>query len=307
MHRRQHYVSQVEQRLNSFDDEKAYVYRFRIKNKEESILYKPEKRPIAQNLQQDFLFTIQHDSETHSDLEREFYRYEKNHEQDVALFLEKREQKAFESILKLKMINYIRNPSNIDEVVAMLESYRYLQIPDDSQAKTHLEYFKNPESKRLYFERNKRMADGVDEKTYDRWVYSLSMLLRGGIGPKDNIQPLHDYNIEQMIKNNVRFVWLFQYSQESPVFGDRSMTEFSFNVWNHPGQSMFFSLNNRNFVVVPLVNLARLPFPSPEFFHVDIKAEQLDQLAAFNQRVIDQSYEFVFSSMPTVHGAIIDR
>ncbi len=306
MHKRQHYVSQVEQRLNAFDDEKAFVYRFRIKNKERSILCKPEKRPIAQNLQQDFLFTVQHDSETHSDLESEFHRYEISHEQDVALFLEKREQQSFESIIKLKMINYMRNPSNINEVVEILESYRHIQISDDSRAKTHLEYSKNPGAKRLYFERNKRMADGIDEKTYDRWVYSLKILLRGGIGSKDSIQPFHDYNTEQMMRNSVRVVLLFQYSQESPIFGDRSMTEFAFDVWSHPGQSMVFNLNKRNFLIVPLFDLARLPFSSPEFFHVDVKFDHLDQLAAFNQRVIEQSNEFVFSSKPTVHGAVID-
>ena len=132
------------------------------------------------------------------------------------------------------------------------------------------------------------------------------MLLRGGLGTKDNFQPLHDYKIEEMIRNSVRFVWLFQYSQESPVFGDRSMTEFSFDVWGHPGQSMVFNLNNRNFVVVPFIDLTRLPFSSPEFFHVDVKLDHLDQLAAFNQRVIDQSNEFIFSSKPTVHGAVIE-
>ncbi len=69
---------------------------------------------------------------------------------------------------------------------------------------------------------------------------------------------------------------------------------------------MVFNINKRNFVIVPFIDPARLPFPSPEFFHVDVELNRLDKLAAFNQRVIDQSIEFVFSSKPTVYGAVIE-
>lgn len=262
----QHFVSQAEQRLNSCSADaqspKAEIYSFDIIDRDQGKIRLNKKNKIQNNLAFSDLFTLARISETERlNFEHLFGRYEANYPSqvstlrawiatardkveytsngidlkniegcDFSIFLE-----AIKNIYTYKLLNWLRNPYKISEVIKTFDKFTDLTINKKNAISLYTALTKKNQAEEKY------ICDtfSISTKEYKKWIRLLLLFLYSEKDEPSSLQGM----VEEFFKadecSHLIFVLLSDQScallsdtgviKDSPEFGDATYMNISKN------------------------------------------------------------------------------
>lgn len=322
----QHYLSQIEQRLNSISRVGNKIYSFILKDRETCEVELEHKKGIGiqSNLSFSDLYTFDFlDEGMRKNFENSFGKYESKIAASTSALLDKiraNDENILEElndVLRLKFLNFFRNPYNIVKVLntigmladhhpvhgPLLEEYRRLEKRNDGGIKRICQVF------------------DVTQEQYLRWmkVIFLSLIDIG------NGETILEHLIRDLLENK-------EYATAATIYGisdahpdkkvalsDRSYVDYSGVA---DGELMMaFNLNSNYFIKFALLSVDRfMEANAPEGFDkekvkeaflkfkktVNIYVNEDDEvafeaLANYNEIAVYQCHSKVFCSISTIY------
>jgi hypothetical protein len=319
----QHYISQVDQRLNTSTPdatpENQRIFSFDLIDRDARIvrLTHPRGRPIASNLSMYDLysFDVDKDAATRANLEREFGQYEtviRENTQGLMRKFAEQSDDCKEELLTLflaKMTNFIRNPFSVQKV---LNTFGAMAVHHPTDPAIYASYT------RIMTGRKPQQAAlsarlGITDEQYATWLRVIFMLLTPMAGGQPNF-------LEQMMKNLFEnenhevIVQVHRFDDQACLLCDRGIS------WplDHAEHLVFdFNLSSAAFVRFAFMSHDTFPpggMPpmiraglkrGPKRMHVLYELNDLQSLTIFHHRVIDQCYEKVYCSTKTPYGVTV--
>lgn len=320
--KRQHFISQAEQRLNALNPgarpENQRIYEFEIVDRERYRvrLVASNGRLISNSLSMFDLFSFDvADNGVRANLERVFGTYEAKLSELTAKLLRAHAAQSSAvnpeifDLFVAKMVNFIRNPFSVGKILntfgAMGEHH-----PTDPQIYTQYE--------RILTGRRPQQAYlcaklGISDEQYEAWLRILFMLLT----------PLADGQVtmlEQTLgvlfedRDHALHIHLHTYDAERCLLSDRGWTVpvpedrhlvFDFNL-NAQAFIRYAFLDYEAALGRPLPPMIRqglswgLKVAQVSYLHNDLVA-----LSVFHRRIIEQSFKRVFSSGLSPYGVMV--
>jgi len=179
--KRQHFVSQTEQRFNASDSQKSRIYQFEVIDHEKGVikLTSPKGVAIRKNLAIEDLFAFEKEGKLRRNFERLFEKYEQRISQAVKALevaLSKADGQALRNLIPeiwlLKFLNIWRNPYGVKKALntfPMLTEF----VPTDPYFRE--QYEKIDQLTEPPFEGFDRLGLTLEE--YKRWLKVLLLLL----------------------------------------------------------------------------------------------------------------------------------
>jgi len=318
----QHFVSQVEQRLNAFNPgarlANQRIYEFEIVDPEQHLvrLVSPKGRLISNTLSMFDLFSFDVAGDgVRANLEQVFGTYEGRVSDLTAKLLQAhaaRSNSVGQELFDLfvaKMVNFIRNPFSVAKV---LNTFGAMAQHHPTNRQIYARY------ERILTGRRPQQAYlcaqlGITDEQYGAWLRVLFMLLT----------PLADGQVtmlEQAFgamyedREHALLIHLHTYSTERCLLSDRG--------WTVPipeGDNLAFDFNMSAQAFIRYAFLdydAVLGRPVPPMIrdslsrgqkvaHLTYFHDDLAALDVFHRRIIEQSFERAFSSGPSPYGITV--
>lgn len=315
---RQHYVSQVEQRMNTCtpeaDSKNQKIYVFEIDRRgssDELRLMPPVKHKIANTLALHdlFSFDVQRDSPLRQNFEALFHRYECDLQNVTDRLLKKIDERSSDiseeliALYKAKLLNFLRNPYSIAKCLNTFKSMVNLR-PTDPYLDRTLQLVLNgrkPHQVALC----KKL--GISDAQYRQWLGVMFMMLTE-LAPGH--KTMFDDAMDGMFAEQ-KFevgVMICLYTERKCLLSDRSTTT---NLQSDRATGMDFNLRHNAFIryvfgdrraMLPpetapyLLELSeKLPPKITAYYVIDDMA----MLQNYNMNVINQSHSRVFCSTAT--------
>jgi hypothetical protein len=318
--RNQHFLSQGEQRLNALNPQadlrNQRIYSFEVVNRENYslALESPTGRPIGSNLSLSdlFSFDVPGDSRLRLNFESLFHKYEgyiKSHTQGLLAKLNTGSGDIKAEIIDLfaaKLLNFIRNPFSI---VKMLNSFPGVAsyVPTDA---ARLADYRRIVSGRKPHQAHLCAQLSISDAQYEEWLGALFMLLVPMAAGRPNF---FEEMIKSLLENRKIHVAAFVYEYDSArcLLCDRG---FSQPIENSAHMVFSFNLCATAFVDYCFFDTATLlkGKAPPEYLthvlalheglpekqvNVTFLRNNLDMLARFNRRAVEQCYQRVYCSV----------
>lgn len=311
----QHFIPQVEQRLNAIDptlaSENQHIYEFEVLSHalDGPQLGSPQRRRIERNLSIHDLFSFDVIPETDLRLNFEslFQRYEGDVERNTRSLLEKvraGNQDIGAEVVDLfasKVMNFARNPYSIEK---MLNTFGIFgdHVPLEPDVAKLFESVLNGRRPHQKY----RCAElGITEGDYARWLRTLFMML---CPVQSGTPSLYDQALKTLFQSNDLVVgaMVCTYSSESCLLSDRS---WSTNVSATDADGYDFNLTQHAFIRYIVMNrLSCLPPNTPQHLVTQAKAmklpinvhhrhDDMELLRIFNLNAIIQSESRVFCAV----------
>lgn len=322
----QHFLSQVEQRFNSFNldakNKNRKIFSFKVIDRDNYVveLEKPNGVKIIDNLTFDELFTFYKGSASQrKNLENAFGEYESKISKLTSIIIEKVGKgcngddisDVLVELLRVKVLNFLRNPFSIKKVLNSVGD-----LPDFYPVESELlkEFKLIDSSYKPHVERLCKIFN-VTYDEYIKWIKILFLVLMRPIGSKANM-------LEEMVGNlledkNLKTMFIiFHYSGEHEdkrvCLSDRSWVDCLQNDADHMG--MDFNLTSNMFLRFGTVSLKSLtPAGTPKHI-VDMYMSRskvvecfviendLDVLRDYNRNAVFQSFNRVFCGSSKIYG-----
>ena len=319
----QHYLSQVEQRLNASNPDapknSQKIYSFKVIDRES---YKIElqgnkARGIEKNLSWHDLFSFDVESKTvRNNFETLFGEYEGKIEVHTISLLKKLKEnsndikKELLNLFVLKLLNTFRNPYCIKKTLNTIGKAGMHRPLDENLIKifNKVETGNRPQQKWLCAQL------GVTEEEYTDWLKTLFILL---MRPDENQPNL----LEQMVKSmyeadsHIINVFVFYYDENfverSILLSDRG---FSIPAPDDEVMAYNFNLSSQAFITYAFQNVDNAaPVGTPQKIidaykstknSVSVRMEKnnLDALSVYNRHVVYQAFEHVYCSSNVIYG-----
>ena len=323
---RQHFVSQVEQRLNainpSAEDRNQRIYRFRLIDREAGTLSLPSKAKISGNLMLHDLFSFDRvpGSYLRGNLEKLFQEYEGTIELNTRSILHKISngndsvESEAKELLRSKLLNFFRNPFSVKKVLNSLpDRMENLHPTDPDHYRDYLRVLSGDKPQRQHI----CQALDITEQEYEEWLRSLFFMLNPMIAGQPSF---YDQMVSGLRGNRETFlmVGVFTYSAEACLLSDRGFV-IPFEDDEHDGWS--FNLAANAFVIYSFTDIdlfyknysgSKPPIPVRGMEHVkDMlndgtyvvhRCDDLDALRAYNRNAVYQCHEHVYGSRKEYHG-----
>lgn len=322
----QHYLSQIEQRLNSIAGAKNKIYSFTLQDRESCAVTLDNNKGISiqENLSFSDLYTFAFlDKGFRKNFESAFCKYEGRIEAATLALLEKIKEKnkdilnELNDVLCLKFLSLIRNPYNIKKVLNtfgvlaehyplnehLLKEYRLLEKRDDGGLERVCRVF------------------GVSKKEYSLWMRVIFLSLIDF----DNNESMLENLIRTLIEDKKYATGFFiyglseAYPDKNPLLSDRAYVDFS-----DPTESSLlvaFNLNANYFMKFALMDVRRIMEKEAplnmdkekvlsQFFDqrktigvhfIEDNEEALSSLANYNMNAIYQCHSNVFCAVPFIY------
>lgn len=313
--RNQHYVSQVEQRLNTSTPQASTknqrIFEFDVLGRfEKAELGNPRNPRIRANLALDdvFSFDVQAGTNLRRNFETLFHRYEGTLNQYTEAVTVKAEAKARADEIKddlmglfaAKLLNFLRNPYSVPKVLDTFKRLTGLR-PTDTAMNQQLDLVLSG-NKPHQAEICKRL--GLSELQYQYWLGVLFMMLTSFESSNGN-DNFFDGVVRSLFNNKTTGVGVMicRYTQDKCLLSDRS---FSSSIAEVGVDCIEFNLRHDSFIRFVFANRAVfLPTkPSPRqaamlemmkpTLAVDYRLDDRGSLAVYNLNVINQSHSRVF-------------
>jgi len=318
----QHFVSQVEQKLNAINpgsvSGKFRIYSFRIVDREayQIELETPRGRAIASNLSMLdlFSFDVPGGGRFRMNLEALFHKYEKNVVTHTRSLLEKLARGSADlkaeiiDLFAAKLLNFVRNPFCIEKVLNSFPGVTAYEPIDPDLLATYRLVINGRKPHQAHLCEQL----GVSHETYDKWLRLLFILLMQTGDDRPNL-------FEGMIKglfearDTQAAAFVSVYDQGHCLLLDRSFCQ---PIPDWPHMSMSFNLCSSAFVDYIFADAATMlqGRASPEFVanalaawkrrpqptvNVTMTRNNLEMLARYNRRVIEQCRERVYCAAKT--------
>lgn len=322
----QHFLSQVEQRMNSFNigakNKNRRIYSFKVIDRDNYTveLERPDGVKICDNLTFDDLFTFYKGSEKlRKNLENAFGEYESKISHLTNVIVNKVREgcngedvsDVLVELLRVKFMNFLRNPFSIKKVlnsVGDLSSYypvergllKEFNLIDDSY-KPHADRLCN------FF--------NVTYEEYIKWIKILFLVLMRPGDMKENILEAVVRNLLEDKRLKTMFI-IFHYTGEHDdkkvCLSDRSWVDCIEHDDDRMG--MDFNLTSNMFLRFGTVSLESLMPPGTPSHIVDLFLSRpkdiecfviendLNILSSYNRNAVLQSYQKVFCGSSEIYG-----
>jgi hypothetical protein len=318
--RNQHFVTQGEQRLNALnsaaDPKNQRIYSFEVVDRDnyKLTLENPAGRSIAKTLSllDLFSFDVSDKSRLRLNFETQFQKYEgyiKDHTQSLLAKLNAGSGDVKAEIVNLfaaKMLNFVRNPFCIGKV---LNTFPGLASYDPTDPALLAEYRRvvsgnKPHQAHLCAEL------GISEAQYVEWLRVLFMLL---VPMADGLPNFFEDMIRRLLENRKMHVAavVHEYDNARCLLSDRGFSQpiadgphmgFSFNLCATAFMDFVFldprtTLQGKaspEYISWAVANWERLPVKE---IRVTFLRNNMEMLARFNHRAIEQCYKRVYCSV----------
>ncbi len=318
--RNQHFVTQGEQRLNALNPEanprNQRIYSFEVVDREnyKLALETPAGRPIGKSLSlfDLFSFDVPGGSRLRHNFESLFHKYEgyiKDHTQSLLAKLNTGSGDIKAEIIDLfaaKLLNFIRNPFCIEKV---LNSFPSVASYDPTDPALLADYRRIVSGKKPH-QAHLCAQLGISDAQYVEWLRVLFMLLMPMAEGHPNF---FEDMIKRLLENRKMHVaaFVFEYDSARCLLCDRGFCQ---PIADGPHMAFSFNLCATAFVDYSFFDPATLlqGKASPEFLthalalHESLSEKQikvtflrnnLDVLARYNRRVVEQCYQRVYCSV----------
>ncbi|QFI37943.1 hypothetical protein FR932_08815 [Moritella marina ATCC 15381] len=316
----QHFVSQVEQRLNAIDpslkNESQKIHSFTLKDRESLSIKldsaKGKKISTILSLHDLFSFDVLGKEADRYNFEALFYRYESEIKVNTDSLLSKLPTKGADikdeiiGLFLAKFLNFVRNPYSIKKVLNTFPQLTNVHPTDQ----IHYANFRKVIEGRKPQQKYLCEKLGISEEYYIDWLSVLFLLLTPLENGKSNL-------FEQLVRDLYLSPELFTmviihtYDNHSCLLSDRGysipLPDKEHMVWD-------FNLYSKGFIRYAFGDLNKLaPANAPEALVKKYKAmpkstdvhnvvNDLDMLAKYNQNVVYQCHSKVFSSSKECFG-----
>ena len=292
-----HYISQVEQRLNSVDDNSKKIYKFRKINGGfvESIGSNPVN--IEKNLSFHNLFTFSYaDNEKNYNFEDLFCRYENK----IRYFTEKFEIKitneddsANEEIINIficKFMSMIRNPYSVKLAIDMFSPL----ILDENIPKGGDFDIINDKIKNLTNNKKEEICNtfNFSEEDYKKWLMIIFSLF-GRHDQENRRTPIEELAKQELfdIHKTIVKIDVYNYDDERCLISDKGYCEFGVR----EGFNLTFNIYKKCFASFTFISGNGETVDERESYF-DVHKNVVDVLEKYNSACIKQSHEHVFCS-----------
>ena len=310
---KQHYLSQVEQRLNTCNpaaisrNQKIHAFEILQRGTSDEIKLGPAgEKLIGSNLSLHdlFSFDVEPRANLRQNFEGLFQRYEQRLQTHTEALLIKAEVKSANiaeeliALFSAKLLNFMRNPYSVPKILDTFKSITKLR-PTDPQQDRLLQLVLNgrkPHQAAMC----KRL--GLSDIQYHHWLATLFMMLTE-LSP--GRESMFDGIVRQMFtdKKHAVGVMISMYTKEKCLLSDRS---FSTNLREPHVDGMDFNLRHDAFIryvfasrkaMLPpntrpnLMALCETLDPKVDVYYF---VDDMTQLRYFNMNVINQSHSRVF-------------
>jgi hypothetical protein len=324
----QHYVSQVEQRLNSLNPNASQlnqrIYSFTLTERETFTLSldSTRGRSISKNLvlRDLFSFDVIRGKASRLNFEALFQRYEADMESNSVALLRELEQgsrdlkKEILEIFIAKFMNFLRNPYSVRKVLNTIGNVLHFHPTDPELLAQYNAVLagRKPHQAHLCAQLD------ISPEQYQMWLSALFMML---VRPDPNDVNLMESIVKLIFEQPSGFpmVCVYQYSGEHSdkrcLLSDRG---YATPLPHEPHLSFSFNLCSTAFIVyvfalIEKVSLPNVPPPSViDFYlsqHKDVRVlsftNDLAALARYNQNVVYQCHHAVYSSSPLPYGVAL--
>ncbi|MHC8382664.1 hypothetical protein [Pseudomonas sp. LB3P14] len=319
----QHYVPQVEQRLNSLNPDapkkKQRIFSFNVVDREEYgvALLSDKGALIEGNLSLGDLFSFDVvDKKIRANFESLFHDYEHSIEINTCSLLTKLQAGSSnikDELLNLfasKLLNFFRNPHCIEKAINTVSGLAelYPLDPDLASICARIETGRKPHQEYLCSQL------GITNDTYKKWLKILFMLL---MRPKPNEPNMLEAVIKSLYENESHFVsaFVFNYTGEHadkrPLLSDRG---FSLPIQEEGRLAYTFNLSSNAFIGYTFTDVDKQSFVSasdrtielfkkqPKNVSVKYVENELNALASYNKNTIYQAKEKVYCSSKHIYG-----
>lgn len=313
----QHYISQVEQRLNAIDPTSPKrIFALKVIDRDKHVLKARDPRgsSIEKSLSYQDLFSLDVVSPiVRNNLEDLFQRYESDiaaHSRILLAKLAAGDGNLKQEIVELfaaKLMNFLRNPFSIRKILNTFGSAASHQFTDPALAAELDAAIKGSRPQRGTV----CTRFGISDEEYDRWLRVLFLLLTNAPG-----QPLNLF--EEVVKRVLESNWTQVFVvEETGTDSDRVflLSDRGFNAFSPDlnalglGDAVTFEFNvcaraSVSFTLAdptPLVTSGRLPASAVDnAIRANVRVSHVrdnrDLLVRYNQRTISHCAEMVFSA-----------
>ncbi|MES2205497.1 MAG: hypothetical protein V4525_01725 [Pseudomonadota bacterium] len=315
----QHFISQVEQRLNTInpnsDDENQKIYAFKLKKRESYLIELESKKGFKINnsltLNDLFSFDVLN-NEIRSNFEKLFHQYEYNIRSNTKILLDKiplNNSEIKDEILNLfisKFINFVRNPYSIKKVIDSFPSLKncYPTNPIHFKNFELIITGKKPQQKFLC------ESLGISDKEYIEWLSIIFMLL---IRLEENKPNLLEQMIKNLYENPDTYIMaiIHTYDEKTCLLSDRG---FSTPIEEKDHMAFSFNLKSNAFITYIFSDINKLASPNtpealiksfksmPKSLHASHFHNDFNALEKYNRHVVYQCFNTVFGSSTDYHG-----
>ncbi len=322
--RNQHFISQVEQKLNCIDPtlprERRRIYKFKIDDREELTfnLVNPLGVKIENNLSFNDLYTFDVFSDrTRNNFEAYFRKYEVNIEvftNKILNKIDKNEAITIEEIKDLifcKMMNFIRNPFSIEKCLNIFGSLSTVS-PTDTHA---LREFRKIKKENIHVSPDVLAQLNITEDKYIQWLKMIfnffSVKMPTGYLGEEIIDAILDIDKKRI------YVGIHTYDQEICLLSDRSFVDygpalpnnffcFAFNLNKNTFLSFMIFENTLENIklfcpeIAPVIDDRNLTIDVmsllPPRIELLVSKNNIEALRGYNTQVVYQCHNHFFSA-----------
>ena len=319
--RKQHFLSQVEQRFNSInpnaDTDNQRIYSFSSKNYDSYIVTMDYEKGvnISNNLQflHLFSFDVLEDSTYRNNFENLFESYESSIRDNANSLVTKLGgcesdiQSEIINIFRSKILNSIRNPYSIEKNLNTFSDIKGLYPTDDVHRKNFNRVLEGQNPQQNYICK----ILGITEKDYRDWLAVLFILLN----------PMEEERINFLDKVIIRLfenpnlytrVCIYTYDEKSCLLSDRG-----FNLYEEDNNVIWeFNLCSSTFVSYCFTDIDSLDLNiegevlsflkiKPKEISLIIQNNDLRALEKYNKRTVSFCHENVFGASKEYEGLTV--
>lgn len=323
----QHYIAQVEQKLNSINPDakrdKRRIYKFKVKNKNNLVVKNTSENgvKIEDNLSYDDLYTFNFlEGKVREHFENFFQKYENNIETHIKN-MEGKYNDGYQditlevvNIFLYKLMNMIRNPYFIKETIIIFEDFLEIDISKDNDI-VRVMNFTSEDKDKVYKEYN------ITADDYKKWL----MIIYLAITKKDG----EEFLLESIIRNTFnntdyhKDILILFYDDNFCLLSDKGFNLGSIGDGNFV---LEFNLRKDVFISFPffsshyMSNLMKQELGvSDEYLQEvlsvkkrsskNIKAtkssNKIEALSEYNKRTIENCDEYVFGASTEYEGVTV--
>jgi hypothetical protein len=321
--KQQHFISQMEQRLNASNPaanpENQRIYEFKVVDREQHVLELTDVRgkSIAKTLSMFDLFSFDVDkkSDTRANFEAVFYRYESRLLASTDRLLQAHSarsasvsQEVFD-IFVSKMVNFVRNPYS---VVKMLNTFGALANIHPTNPALYASYervLRGRKPQQAYLCRQL----GISDEQYESWLRVMLMLL---VPLAEGTSTLFEQSLQSLFTRTDQAVAIYvhRYLTERCLLSDRG---FSSPIPEDTHLVFDFNLRFDAFIRIAFMDVQAVrgqPVPDwvqramigrPKPVAIYYCTDDFAALDSFHRRVVEQCCERVFCSGATPYGLTV--
>ena len=319
----QHFVSQVEQRLNAIDisarKENQRIYSFSLINRDSYTVSVDSNKgsKIEKNLSLDYLFNfdVLKKEAARYNFEKLFYDYENRVKVDTESLLSKLciphadIKPEILNIFRSKILSFVRNPYSIRKILNTFTDLKGVFPTDPIHSKNFDRVLNGSKPQQEYI--CKQL--GITKNDYKCWLATIFFLLN----PMKADQPnFLDQVIKRLYENPGLFnqVHVYTYDNEVCLLSDRG-----YNTYVEENNDMVWEFNLCSYAFIRYV-FVDIDAYIPEFItketidffksrsksiSVESMHNDLAELEIYNQRTIYHCHEKAFSSSMNCHGITV--